>query len=200
MTTLLMMAAITAPSLLPQSVPPSARTDLVTSFPREFANLEDVRVGALPPRHQKAKTYKMTGYDVEARGGLRVVTYNVAAENEDEGDEFQIRVTFLSEGGAPPDGLVPIKGSPTYVQDGQGDKNWVHVESVGAVRFDSRFNLKTPHYAPTTPDTMIAAQGVGKAFITFDSQNRYVVVLTTYLFHKGNRRDYYLLAGTLRAR
>jgi len=190
MTTLLMVAALTAPSLLPQSVPSGARTDLVTSFPRAFADLADVRIGVLPKDHHKVKTYKITGYDVEARGGLRVVTYNVAAQNEDACDEFQ----------TPPSGTVPIKGSPTYVQDGQGDKSWVHVESVGAVRFDSRFNLKTPHYAPTTPDTMIAAQGVGKAFITFDSQNRYVVVLTTYLFHKGNRRDYYLLAGTLRAR
>ena len=171
----------------------------MTSFPSAFAELRDVRVGVLPQDHRKAKSYMMKGYEVESRGGLRTVTYNVAAENEDAGDEFQVRVTFLSEGGVPPSGVIPIKGSPTYVQDGRGDKRWVYVESVGPVRFDTRFNLKTPHYTPTTAETMIQALGVGKALITLDDQNRYVVVLTTYLFHKGNRRDYYLLTGTLRA-
>jgi DNA-binding transcriptional regulator GbsR (MarR family) len=58
--------------------------------------------------------------------------------------------------------------------------------------------LATPHYAPTTATEMIEAEGVGKARVSLTRDNKYMVTLTTYLFHKGNRRDYFMIAGTLR--
>jgi hypothetical protein len=79
-----------------------------------------------------------------------------------------------------------VKGLPAYVQDGQGAKQWIHVETQGADRYDTRFKLNTPHYAPTTATEMIEAEGVGKARVSLTRDNRYMVNLTTYPCHKGN--------------
>ncbi len=174
-------------------------TFVVTSFPSRFASIREIQVGRLPTDHSEYQKYEVIEYGMQEQGGLRIVTYALRNIHTDrKTDVFRVKVTFLSENGYPPEQVLPVKGSPSYVQDGQGAKQWVYIETQAQERYDSRFNLKTPHYAPTTATEMIEAEGVGKARVSLTSDNRYMVTLTTYLFHKGNRRDYMMLAGTIK--
>lgn len=194
MTTLLMMAAITG-----QLTGPTASTSFVTSFPRELREPSALEAGRLPRGFRAHREYEIIEYAMQENGGVREVTYTLRNKMAgEEYDVFRVKVTFLSDNGMPPERVLPVKGSPTYVQDGQGNKQWIVVETQGRERYESRFKLATPHYAPTTATEMIEAQGVGKARVSLTRDNKYMVTMTTYLFHKGNRRDYYMLAGTLK--
>jgi hypothetical protein len=197
MTTLLLAAALTAQTS--GSAVFNAGKHVIVLAPKEFVPSTDLRAGQIPAETGSGPHYAVTGYKLIQDGGLRTIEYTVTNQSRTgERDSFLIRVRFLSEMGRPPQGEQLVKGDPCYVQDGRGAKQWVFVESVGQATFTSRFSLKTPHYAPTTPDTMVAAEGVGKAIIRERSDGKFDVALTTYLFHKGNRRDYYMLAGTLK--
>ena len=69
---------------------------------------------------------------------------------------------------------------------------------VSLSTFTSRFSLKSPHYAPTVPADMIKAEGVGRAIIRERADGKFEVALTTYVFHKGNRRDHFIIAGAVK--
>jgi len=190
-----------------QNNPLDSEAFVATSFPRRFASIREIQAGRLPTDHREYRRYEVIEYEMQEQGGLRIVTYTLRIagagvtgvdSSPKEADTFRVKVTFLSENGYPPEQVLPVKGSPSYVQDGQGAKQWVYIETQAQERYDSRFNLKTPHYAPTTATEMIEAEGVGKARVSLTSDNRYMVTLTTYLFHKGNRRDYMMLAGTIK--
>ncbi len=197
MTTLLMMTAMTGQTS--GSGVYNASKHVMVLAPKEFIPSTEYRAGERLSEAGSGPHYAVTGYKLIEDGGLRTLEYTVTNQSRSgERDSFLIRVRFLSEMGRPPQGEQVVKGDPCYVQDGRGAKQWVFVESVGQATFTSRFSLKTPHYAPTTPDTMVAAEGVGKAIIRERSDGKFDVALTTYLFHKGNRRDYYMLAGTLK--
>lgn len=194
MTTLLMMAAITG-----QLTGPTASTSFVTSFPRELREPSALEAGRLPRGFSAHREYEIIEYAMQESGGVREVTYTVRNKRERErNDVFRVKVTFLSDNGMPPERVLPVKGAPSYVQDGQGAKQWIVVETIGQERYESRFKLATPHYSPTTATEMIEAQGVGKARVSLTRDNKYMVTMTTYVFHRGNRRDYYMLAGTLK--
>jgi hypothetical protein len=195
MTALLLMASMAQVG----GSPLSSETFISTSFPREFAAVQRIQPGVLPDGHRIHRRYRILEYEMVERGGVREVTYTVRNTIQSEqNDVFRIKVTFLSDNGMPPERTLPTKGLPAYVQDGQGAKQWIHVETQGDARYDSRFKLATPHYAPTTATEMIEAEGVGKARVSLTTDNKYMVTLTTYLFHKGNRRDYFMIAGTLK--
>lgn len=194
MTTLLMMAAITG-----QVGGPTASTSFVTSFPRELREPGALEAGRLPRDFSGHREYEIIEYAMQESGGVREVTYTLRNKRERErNDVFRVKVTFLSDNGMPPERVLPVKGLPTYVQDGQGAKQWIAVETIGQERYESRFKLATPHYSPTTATEMIEAQGVGKARVSLTRDNKYMVTMTTYVFHRGNRRDYFMLAGTLK--
>lgn len=197
MTTLLLMATMTGQTSGSLNFEPSKHVMVLA--PKAFVPSTEYRVGMRPAGAGSGPYYAVTGYKLIQDGGLRTIEYTVTNQSRTgERDSFLIRVRFLSEMGRPSQGEQLVKGDPCYVQDGRGAKQWVYVESAGQATFTSRFSLKTPHYAPTTPDTMVAAEGVGKAIIRERSDGKFDVALTTYLFHKGNRRDYYMLAGTLK--
>lgn len=196
MTTLLMMAAMTSQTSSDRVFNASKHVTVLES--KEFIPSTEYRAGQ---KHEDAGSgphYGVTGYKVIEDGGLRTLEYTVTRFSDGQRDSFLIRVRFLSNMGRPPQGEQLVKGEPCYVQDGRGPKQWVYVESTGQATFTSRFSLKTPHYAPTAPDTMVAAEEIGKAIIRERADGNFEVALTTYLFHKGNRRDYYMLSGTLK--
>jgi hypothetical protein len=193
MTALLLMASMA------QVTGPTASASFVTSFPRELRPPSALEAGRLPRGFGEHRKYEILEYRMVEQGGLRVVTYTLRnTRPQEQHDVFQLKVTFLSDNGMPPERTLPTKGLPAYVQDGQGAKQWIHIETSGADKYESRFRLATPHYAPTTATEMIEAEGVGKARVSLTRDNKYMVTLTTYLFHKGNRRDYFMIAGTLR--
>jgi hypothetical protein len=193
MTALLLMASMA------QVTGPTSASVFVTSFPRELREPSTLEAGRLPRGFGEHRRYEILEYRMVEQGGLRVVTYTVRNTRErEQHDIFQVKVTFLSDNGTPPERMLPTKGLPAYVQDGQGAKQWIHIETSGADKYESRFKLATPHYAPTTATEMIEAEGVGKARVSLTRDNKYMVTLTTYLFHKGNRRDYFMIAGTLK--
>lgn len=193
MTALLLMASMA------QVTGPTSASVFVTSFPRELREPSTLEAGRLPRGFGEHRRYEILEYRMVEQGGLRVVTYTVRNTRErEQHDIFQVKVTFLSDNGMPPERMLPTKGLPAYVQDGQGAKQWIHIETSGADRYETRFKLATPHYAPSTATEMIEAEGVGKARVSLTRDNKYMVTLTTYLFHKGNRRDYFMIAGTLR--
>lgn len=197
MTTLLMLAAIS--QVRPGEDAFDRRKHVTVVAPPEFIPASQYEVGHLPERIFRGPAYETIGYKVTDAGGVRTLEYSLRNILSGQSrDVFTVRVRFLSNMGAPPEGEQLVKGDPCYVQDGRGAKQWVYVESAGQATFTSRFSLKTPHYAPTTPDTMVSAEGVGKAIIRERGDGKFDVVLTTYLFHKGNRRDYYMLSGTLK--